>query len=174
MQGSHAIAVTDYFGLCALAEADPANGEIFSWPSAPGRLHYLTYAEAIEETHFVALQGSLIVGVGSVRDASGAPSTSFLTQISVDPEHRKQGHARRILSRIFSECAARQQVIEPTGFSKLGWQAVAPTMAKLHQQQPDLLIRWNPDRLNALTDGHRPYRVEKNPRTQGVRVRYQR
>jgi hypothetical protein len=147
----------DFDGLEALVKANPANEDIYSLSGElPGRLRYLHPRCAQDETHYVALSGDLIVGVGSTR-AYPDSRIMVLAQVSVDQNFPKQGHARRILESIFNDIADTGLVLGPSNFTKMGWDYLAKTIPILHARRPELAISWDEDRPNVHTYGYHPY-----------------
>jgi hypothetical protein len=151
---------TDFNGLIALAGDDTYL--LFDTDGHPGRFRYLTEREARYETHYVAMTGATIAGVGGVKASPYDPRCRWLTHISIDENFYRHGHARRILTNIFADTAAEGAVLEPSLFGTLGWRYLANCMPKLHQSYPDLKIRWNCDRPQQLTDGRRAYHLKKD------------
>lgn len=149
-----AIQQTGYTGLRALIDEVPANRTVFN------RLDYLWDEEARAETHFLALdENRKILAAGSVRPDPRAPEELWLTHISVDRNHKGQGHGKRILGAIFEYAARSGYTLAPSRFKVEGFNFLAPLMPRFHAANPDLKIRYQtPDR--AIIDGHRPYTLK--------------
>mgnify|MGYP000981083322 CR=1 FL=1 len=151
------IVKVDYDGLEALVRPNPKNRNIFGYDHKRGRLAYLCAHYAPAETHFVALSGTLIIGIGSVAPVVWLENTVELSHISIDADFNHHGHARRILSYLFEDLATSGQALKIGRFSAQGKEHLPRLLPELHRRQPHLPIYWT-DGL-VPTYGHRPYRL---------------
>lgn len=150
----HEVIQVDYEGLRSFVDRFPEeNADVFD------RLAFLWDDTARTETHFLVLSGGTkIVAVGSVKAPQSKPSELWLTHVSVDPAYKNQGNGKNILKSIFNYAAKSGKILSPSSFEPEGLKYLAPAMAQLHLQYPDLKIRYNGTYLGEIVNGYEPYK----------------
>lgn len=107
------------------------------------RLEFLNRAmrHADNRLYVVACTGEgKIIAAATLMPSLHVPGALAIAQISVDPQHKNNGHGRRLLATIFDYAAARNTPLRATTFEPEGWRYLAPVMARLHRQYPNLRI----------------------------------
>ncbi len=125
--------------LRRLVEEIPVNADVFD------RLKFLSpaFRPNDEKIHFVLMSPDRkIVAAGSVQVNPQDRSELWMTQVSVDPSYKKQGHGKKILEHIFNFSARGNYVLSPSSFEQEGFDALAHVMTRLHKQYPDLRIKY--------------------------------
>jgi GNAT superfamily N-acetyltransferase len=131
----HDVIQVDYEGLRSFVDRFPENKDVFD------RLAYLWDEEARREKHFLILEDERkIIAAGSVRNNPKDESELWLTHVSVDPEYKNHGNGTAILRDIFNYAVQTGQMLAPSAFQPEGYLYLAPVMARLHQQFPDLKV----------------------------------
>ncbi|MAQ70910.1 MAG: hypothetical protein CL565_01825 [Alphaproteobacteria bacterium] len=151
------VEITDFSGLNSLNTAFNCNADMYV------RLQFLEFKAALNEKHFViTTPDHKVVAVGSVRPSNLLKGQLFMHHISVDPEFKNQGCATKIVRAIYQYAQDNSFVLTPTRFEEEGMKYLAPTMAKLHREFPDLPISY-PCNPNSVDDkpitGERDYEI---------------
>ena len=151
------VTVTDFQGLNNLNTTFNCNAGMYK------RLRYLDSLCAPNQTHFVITTSDhQVVAVGSIRPSHLMKGQLILDHVSVDPEFKNQGCAKKIVRSIFAYAQDNGYILTPSRFEEEGMKYLAPTMAKLHREFPALPINY-PCNPNAIDDrpitGERDYEI---------------
>lgn len=146
----------------ALVTRARGNADVFT------RLKYLDSSARRDDSQsqFVITDSKdKIIAAASIQRAPNDPARIWILGVSVDAAARGQGHATALLRSIFAHAAKRQLVVEGSTFSDDGLAYLAPMMARIHRDYPEVKActsRYPAD----LFDGHAPYRIGKDGRAQ--------
>jgi predicted GNAT family acetyltransferase len=156
MKTENNVTIVDYAGLSALMQRS-SNKDLFN------RLAFMDEREAVNETTFVITDQNepdvqKIVAAAAMEMNPHEDNTIWLKYISVDENHRQQGHATTLTRTTFNYAAQAGYILEPSCYSQAGNEFLRPLQPRIHMEFPDLLIKWGFD--DTITDGHKPYELE--------------
>ena len=145
--------------LFNLISKSSCNQDIFTH-----RLRYLKPEEMWNETHHTILDDEKIVAIASTQ--KHGKETQLVKQLSIDPAYQGRRLSRVLLHSVFEQTAKANLILDPTYFSRDdskpkeerrdGETILMPLAPKLHQEHPDLWVRYDG---NEPINGHRPYRL---------------
>lgn len=145
--------VLDRDGFNRLVAASRRNTDVFD------RLKYLDHSARTDATQaqvVITDQRNTIIAAASLQQSPYDQKRLWLLGISVDAQHRNQGHATALLRSAFAHAAARAQTLEVSSFSDDGRSYLAPLIPRLHREFPALTL--STSRYPATVfDGAQPY-----------------
>lgn len=152
---SNGIVRAEFKELMKFVKASRENADVFQ-SGANGRLRLFFEDDAPDYTHFLAFDGAKITGVYCIREKHELSGEI----ISVDPKHRNQGIAMRLVRSVFSYAVEKNAVFATGGYTPAGRQLLARSLPRIHHAEfPTLRIRWVGDQEGASIDGTKPYKL---------------
>jgi len=124
------------------------------------RLRYIDRTE-LWNTHFstpdpmryhVALDKNLIVGWASLRESPYQENTLWLQGLAVDPNYRKQGISKQLVTSIAKQAVFEKQTVEVSGFTYLGELFLKPVIESTFSKIPQMSYTMSSQRPRSVCE----------------------
>jgi GNAT superfamily N-acetyltransferase len=113
-----------------LGRHDDADPTIFS------RIRYLISSYVRDEIHLVVRSQGRVVAMAGLEKAPHTETTHWLKFVSVDPDHRGNGHARALLEAVYEWASENSLTIEPSTFTADGERCLVHVLQELDARHP--------------------------------------